>query len=162
MLDKEGVTTFVVKFSHEVDSMFFVTYTLLPNEDSSSATAAYLLLCNPDQTPCPPSFAHSYYICPNSLVEPCMHNVTAAEPTNTYIVGLFLSDLLDTDFPFPHPSLSLLNNLYSMYNTRDLSEGLQSSVESADIFLSTKKKYKPVALKVKQLQTELPECFYIQ
>ena len=75
MLDKEGVTTFVVKFSHEVDSMFFVTYTLLPNEDSSSATAAYLLLCNPDQTPCPPSFAHSYYICPNSLVEPCMHNV---------------------------------------------------------------------------------------
>ena len=34
--------------------------------------------------------------------------------------------------------------------------------ESATIFLSTKKKYKPVALKVRPLQTDLPEKFRIQ
>ena len=36
------------------------------------------------------------------------------------------------------------------------------TAERADIFLSTKKKYKPVALKVRPLQTELPERFRIQ
>ncbi|PIL31779.1 hypothetical protein GSI_06483 [Ganoderma sinense ZZ0214-1] len=154
--DEDGLSAFVVEFDRETGEAAFVAYTPLPDEDSSSTAAAYLLSCDPVQISRPlysvsPSFMRRHRVALSPAPEATTHQTHVDELNQNAQPSLS-----------QRPSPSLLANLYSMYeNPTQLTEE-DTLPESAEILLSTKKKYKPVALKVKPLQTELPERFRIQ
>nr|VWP00813.1 Uncharacterized protein [Ganoderma boninense] len=151
-LFEDGDTmAFVVEHDARTGEIEMLAYTMLPDTSDSSITHAYLMACDDFALP---GTARSELINSFSL-EAFMASpgvVPAFSPAQTFAFNpQDLKTAPDSPVSVPIWSLAASNTSRS-----------QGSEALADVYLKTKKKYKPVALKTRPLLADLPAKFRIE
>ena len=138
--DRDGALALIVEYDSRTESVELLAYTPVLSSDDSSIAAAYVLSCDPDLISRPPRSISPTYL--------------------SYDLGYVPPQSPSVPLRSEFRSESVSANLYNL-DENPLNSSSHDS-DTAESFLSLKKKYKPVALKVRPLQTDLPEKFRIQ
>ena len=143
LLEDGDATAFVIEYDAHADSASAVAYSKLPTLDSSSLAEAYLLSCDGFSLdrPTQEKFikSHSLDVFFSTIDSPA----SSSSPSSTYTKP-------EKHFASVSPS------------PPSASTDIGNRTELVDQYLTTKKKYKPVALKTRPLLADLPEKFRIE
>ena len=174
--DGDGAAVFTVEYHSRRDSARFVEYTPIPSTDSSSLSEAYIfssesLSTSQNERIISPNAAnYDIYLEPRKVAETASattlsvdENPNEQSPLSSYSdAGRVLYDIPDDTL---YSGLFIIERVSSATGVPDqAARGVPatSPVSQAEIYATSKKKYKPVALKTRPLQADLPEKFRIR
>ena len=153
LMDSQGDVALQLEFDHQSSQAFFTAYTPLPDASYETLQKSYLLACDNEKIT---KEVHDSFLSLRDDERDVLE--TSLPPENPIEVFNISSVSLATNYTSRNDESSRFTIPNSKPNSAARDDNDAVPVE---VFVKSKKKYKPVALKVNPVPTELPKHFRI-